>query len=274
MIRRIIACSWAAGAALALAACSSGSDDTPQTADAAGLDIPDVEVPEISLETIREGTRTLSSDEFEGRMPGTVGEEKTLAWLVEKFEAAGLEPGNDGSWFQDVPLVEITGSNFAPLTVDAGGETMEFAYQDDWVGVSYRETPRTRIEDSELVFVGYGAEEDGATVLELTYNWDQEKPYEIGTAFGHLAIGVPDIYATCDALRAEGACPLSEVQISAIHRHHDALLGQLVADATRGNRQQQGLSRFLDKISNRVCQVVAGNNFGSGGLSGKTKLLQ
>lgn len=55
-----------------------------------------------------------------------------------------------------------------------------------------------------LVFVGYGEETAGATVLELTYNWDQKEPYAIGTAFGHLAIGVPDIYATCDALRAEG----------------------------------------------------------------------
>ncbi|MCG8511018.1 MAG: lactoylglutathione lyase [Rhodospirillales bacterium] len=55
-----------------------------------------------------------------------------------------------------------------------------------------------------LVFVGYGGEDDGHTVLELTYNWDQAEPYEIGSAFGHLALGVPDIYATCDALRNEG----------------------------------------------------------------------
>jgi lactoylglutathione lyase len=55
-----------------------------------------------------------------------------------------------------------------------------------------------------LVFVGYGAESDGHTVLELTYNWDQKEPYEIGSAFGHLALGVPDIYATCDALRKDG----------------------------------------------------------------------
>ena len=54
-----------------------------------------------------------------------------------------------------------------------------------------------------LVFVGYG-DEESETVLELTYNWDQQEPYDVGTAFGHLAVGVPDIYATCDTLRAEG----------------------------------------------------------------------
>ena len=54
-----------------------------------------------------------------------------------------------------------------------------------------------------LAFVGYGDEEDDS-VIELTHNWGREEPYEIGTAFGHLAIGVADIYGTCDALAKEG----------------------------------------------------------------------
>jgi lactoylglutathione lyase len=53
-----------------------------------------------------------------------------------------------------------------------------------------------------LAFVGYG-DESAQTVIELTYNWDTHH-YEIGTGFGHLAIGVPDIYAACDRLRAQG----------------------------------------------------------------------
>jgi len=54
-----------------------------------------------------------------------------------------------------------------------------------------------------LAFVGYGDEKDHA-VIELTHNWDQAEPYQIGTAFGHLAVGVPDIYGTCTALAKEG----------------------------------------------------------------------
>jgi lactoylglutathione lyase len=54
-----------------------------------------------------------------------------------------------------------------------------------------------------LAFVGYGDEAED-TVIELTHNWDQKEPYAIGTAFGHLAIGVPDIYGTCRRLEAEG----------------------------------------------------------------------
>ena len=54
-----------------------------------------------------------------------------------------------------------------------------------------------------LAFVGYGGEDDH-TVLELTYNWDQDKPYDIGNAYGHVAIGVPDIYKTCEELEKKG----------------------------------------------------------------------
>jgi lactoylglutathione lyase len=54
-----------------------------------------------------------------------------------------------------------------------------------------------------LAFVGYGAESD-STVIELTHNWDQKEPYALGTAFGHLAVGVADVYATCAALAKEG----------------------------------------------------------------------
>src|SRR6202163_2609829 len=54
-----------------------------------------------------------------------------------------------------------------------------------------------------LAFVGYGDETDH-TVIELTHNWDQKDPYSLGSAFGHLAIGVPDVYQTCERLAAVG----------------------------------------------------------------------
>jgi len=54
-----------------------------------------------------------------------------------------------------------------------------------------------------LAFVGYG-DEASNTVLELTHNWDQDEAYDLGNGFGHVALGVPDIYATCDALRDAG----------------------------------------------------------------------
>jgi Zn-dependent M28 family amino/carboxypeptidase len=131
----------AALAALAAAACTT-----------VGPSEPAVAPPQLSEATMKEVTRTLSLDEFEGRSPGTPGEEKTVAYLAERFARAGLEPGNGGSWFQDVPLVEITASGHEPLTI-AGAA---YAFGDDWVGVSYREVPRIDLDASEIVFVGYG----------------------------------------------------------------------------------------------------------------------
>ncbi len=55
-----------------------------------------------------------------------------------------------------------------------------------------------------LAFVGFGPEEETA-VIELTHNWDQKEPYQIGTGFGHVALGVADIYATCEKLKTAGA---------------------------------------------------------------------
>ena len=54
-----------------------------------------------------------------------------------------------------------------------------------------------------LAFVGYGDEKSDA-VIELTHNWGQQEPYDLGDGFGHLAIGVPDIYGTCEQLAGEG----------------------------------------------------------------------
>ncbi|HBR82810.1 MAG TPA: peptidase M28, partial [Erythrobacter sp.] len=145
----------AACSALLLTACD-GALETGAGADAM-LDLPEVADGTLSEATMKRVTERLSSDEFEGRAPGTQGEEKTVAYLIEEFEKAGLEPGNNGSWVQEVPLVEITGKDYAPLTI-AGADSgpIELEYASDWVGVSYREDVETALEDSELVFVGYG----------------------------------------------------------------------------------------------------------------------
>jgi len=134
--------------ALALVGCNATGN--------AEFDMPEVTAGDISIETMKDITKTLSSDEFEGRMPGTVGEELTVALLTEKFAAAGLEPGNNGSWVQKVPLMEITGKEYAPLKISGKGVDLSFAPSKDWVGVTYREEAETTLADSELVFVGYG----------------------------------------------------------------------------------------------------------------------
>ena len=120
-----------------------------------------VQVPQISVDIMKDVTRELSRDTYGGRAPGTPGEIRTLDYLVDRFKAAGLQPGNKGSWLQDVPLVEIAGRDHSVLTVTeltstGATQPMQFAHGSDYVAVTYRAVPQIALADSELVFVGYG----------------------------------------------------------------------------------------------------------------------
>ncbi|UZW56498.1 M28 family peptidase [Sphingobium sp. JS3065] len=110
-----------------------------------------------SIDTMKEVVKEISSDAYEGRAPGTAGEEKTLAYLVQRFEALGLKPGNKGSWFQDVPLVEIDAKNVSPLRFTGGKSAVSAAYGPEMVIATYRTgQPHIEVKDSPVVFVGYG----------------------------------------------------------------------------------------------------------------------
>jgi Zn-dependent M28 family amino/carboxypeptidase len=111
--------------------------------------------------------RMLSSDAFEGRLPGSVGEEKTVAYLVAQFKHIGLAPGNpDGSYVQQVPLVGIAGTPTMALRV--AGQPIAMQWPADFVATTARLVPKVSITDSPLVFVGYG-------VQAPEYGWDDYK---------------------------------------------------------------------------------------------------
>lgn len=112
--------------------------------------------PDIRVQTLKDVTQTLSSDAYEGRKPTTPAEEKATSYIVERFKAAGLKPGNHGKWFQDVPLVEIAAQDVTPLTFTGGTTPVSLDYRKDMVIATYRVTPSIAIKDSDVVFVGYG----------------------------------------------------------------------------------------------------------------------
>jgi Zn-dependent M28 family amino/carboxypeptidase len=112
--------------------------------------------PAISVDTLKSVTQELSSDAYEGRAPTTPAEDKTVAYIVKRFEAAGLKPGNKGSWTQDVPMVEITAGNVAPYVFTGGKTPVSLAYRTDMVAGTYRVAPKSAVANSDVVFVGYG----------------------------------------------------------------------------------------------------------------------
>jgi len=104
----------------------------------------------------RRHVETLSSDAFGGRAPGTTGEELTVAYLIDHFETIGLEPANNGVYTQDVPLVGLEVVNEPGLVFRDGDEEFVLSYGPEQVIGTRRQVERTMLEDSELVFVGYG----------------------------------------------------------------------------------------------------------------------
>ena len=102
--------------------------------------------------------KTLSSDAFEGRGPGTPGGEKTVEYIKAQFERIGLQPGNDGSWFQEVPMAETTADESTVLQLDVDGKTTELAFGTDMVLNTRTGQAEVKVEDSPLVFVGYGVD--------------------------------------------------------------------------------------------------------------------
>ncbi len=127
--------------------------------------------PVISAANILAHTKILSSDEFEGRAPGSAGEEKTVAYLVTELQKLGLQPGNpDGTFIQNVPLVGISSTPTLSFTLD--GRTLSMENINDFVGPSSRLVPQVGAKDTEVVFVGYG-------VVAPEFGWDDYKGVDV-----------------------------------------------------------------------------------------------
>ena len=131
------------------------------------------QMPAIDTNAVLADITKLASDEFEGRAPGSKGEQLTVQYLIDQFKAAGLEPGNpDGTWVQKVPLVSLTPEPEGPLTVKGAGKSLTFKPHDDFVAFSKRVTDEVKLENSPIVFVGYG-------VQAPEFKWDDFKGVDV-----------------------------------------------------------------------------------------------
>ncbi|HEY5911838.1 MAG TPA: M20/M25/M40 family metallo-hydrolase [Verrucomicrobiae bacterium] len=142
--------------------------------------------------------KVLASEDFEGRAPASRGEEQTINWLTEQFRALGLRPGNpDGSWVQEVPLVGITAENRAAGFKVAGSELVP-KMPEDCVVWSKRLVPEVSVQDSEVVFAGYGVEAP-------EYGWDDFKGAELRGKTILVLINDPQVPDPIDAGRLDAS---------------------------------------------------------------------
>jgi Zn-dependent M28 family amino/carboxypeptidase len=175
--------------AVAIAGCGNDAadargSDTPVTMEAMqpALDHFD---PDVLLQRIA----VLSHDSMEGRAPGTRGEERTVRYLENEFRAMGLAPGNpDGTYVQNVPLVGITPRVTAMLNIN--GQPVQLEGVRDYIASSRRVAPEVSVQNSDLVFVGYG-------IVAPEYDWDDYKGLDVTGKTIVMLVNDPG-YATQD----------------------------------------------------------------------------
>lgn len=120
---------------------------------------PEENTTEIDPERLSSIVKVLASEEFGGRAPGTPGEDKTVAYLIEEFKSLGLEPGGEnGSWTQAVPMLHTQVDTPAPMFLSAGGERDPLEQGGDIEVSTLRNLERIRIDDAPIVFVGFGVD--------------------------------------------------------------------------------------------------------------------
>ena len=128
---------------------------------------------EITDEYIRGIIAEISSDAYEGRGPGSAGDEKARTYLAKRMEELDLEPGgDDGTWEQKFDLVGITTQQPDTWDFNAAGDSVTVRQWDDFVINSDRQEERVEVTDAELVFVGYG-------IQAPEYDWDDYKDVDV-----------------------------------------------------------------------------------------------
>ena len=150
------------------AACAKDSAGGASPAAAAAADTA---AQAITADGMLQHIRDLSDDSTEGRAPGTPGEQKAIAYMQNQFKAMGLKPGNpDGTYLQNVDLIGYKAHPTASFT--ARGKTIALRYPDDYIANSRHNRPETKIDNSDVVFVGYG-------VVAPEYGWDDYKGVDV-----------------------------------------------------------------------------------------------
>jgi len=126
----------------------------------------------ITVDDLSSDVIILSSDDFEGRAPASKGEEKTVNFLREEFKKLRLKPGNGDSYFQEVPMVEITADPGAMLKIKGVKKIKSFSYGSEFMAGTLRVKEEVSLQDSEMVFVGYG-------IVAPEYNWNDYEGIDV-----------------------------------------------------------------------------------------------
>lgn len=129
-------------------------------------------ISSISIEDITKQSKTFSSDEFMGRKPGTAGETITIDYIESEYKRIGLEPAVNGSYFQEVSLMEILNTPSPKLKIEGKNKHFEFDLLTQYAAFSMRAQEELLIDKSDIIFVGYG-------IIAPEYNWNDYEGLDV-----------------------------------------------------------------------------------------------
>jgi Zn-dependent M28 family amino/carboxypeptidase len=144
----------------------------------------------ITEDDLKNEISVLASDDFKGRFPATTGEEKTINYLAGQFREIGLEPANNGSYFQEVPLVRITPENKMNLDITGGKTLLSLKYKDEFIGSTSMITDQVTLDKSDIIFIGYG-------INAPEYSWNDYEGIDVKGKTVLMLVNDPG-YATAD----------------------------------------------------------------------------
>lgn len=148
-------------------------------------------VESITVDEMREYISVLASDEFLGRFPGTIGEEKTITYLEEQYKLLGCKPANGDSYFQEVPLVKITADTVSmKMNIRGGKKELDLKFFHDFAGGTPQVTESINIDKSDIIFVGYG-------INAPEFNWNDYEGLDAKGKTVLMLVNDPG-YATSD----------------------------------------------------------------------------
>ena len=150
----------------------------------------------ITAGEMKEYISVIASDEFLGRFPATEGEEKTINYMAGQFKKLGLNPANGDSYFQEVPLVKLTADTSMQLKIAGGNQNLTLKFSDEFVGGTPQVKDLIRIENSEIIFVGYG-------INSPEYDWNDYEGLDVKGKTVLMLVNDPG-YVTSDSSLFEG----------------------------------------------------------------------
>ena len=176
---------------------SKSETPSPQQQATPAVQVPVASMPKIDQQKILEHIKVLSSDEFEGRAPGTKGEELSVKYIQDQYKKLNLKPGNpDGTYVQKVPLVGIVGTQVKPLTVTKGARNHTFKWADEVVAWTKHVADGASVANSDVVFAGYGVEAP-------EFNWNDFKDVDVKGKTILVLVNDPAVPDPADAARLD-----------------------------------------------------------------------